>query len=72
MRAGSWHSTECEEPIKGRYDKVEQPDEGGLNIYADFNNASPHYSHHAFGLGNNKARFIEVPVVVCPAQLTFT
>jgi hypothetical protein len=32
----------------------------------------PHYSHHAFGLGNNKARFIDVPVVVSPAQLTFT
>lgn len=46
-----------EEPVKGGYDEVEQPNEGGWDVYADFNNAGPRYSN-AFGLGNNDTRCV--------------
>jgi hypothetical protein len=56
-----------EEPVKGGYDEVaqaEQPNEGGWDVYADFNNAGPRYSH-AFGLGNDEPTYVEsVPRVV--------
>lgn len=45
-----------EEPVKGGHDEVEQPNEGGWDVYADFNNAGPRYSH-AFGIGNNDASY---------------
>jgi len=48
-----------EEPVKGGYDEVaqaEQPNEGGWDVYADFNNAGPRYSH-AFGLGNDEPTY---------------
>ncbi|KAI0246425.1 hypothetical protein BJV78DRAFT_1286451 [Lactifluus subvellereus] len=45
-----------EEPVKGGYDEVEQPNEGGWDIYADFNNAGPRYSH-AFGLGHQETSY---------------
>jgi hypothetical protein len=47
-----------EEPVKGGYDEVEQPNEGGWDIYADFNNAGPRYSH-AFGLGHQETRCVK-------------
>jgi hypothetical protein len=46
-----------EEPVKGGYDEVEQPNEGGWDVFADFNNTGPRYSH-AFGLGNNETRCV--------------
>jgi hypothetical protein len=45
-----------EEPVKGGYDEVEQPNEGGWDVFADFNNTGPRYSH-AFGLGNNDTSY---------------
>ncbi|KAI9509980.1 hypothetical protein F5148DRAFT_1274975 [Russula earlei] len=45
-----------EEPVKGGYDEVERPNEGGWDIYADFNNAGPRYSH-AFGLGQTEPSY---------------
>jgi hypothetical protein len=48
-----------EEPVKGGYDEVEQPNEGGWDVYADFNNAGPRYSA-AFGLGQNETRCVRV------------
>jgi hypothetical protein len=44
-----------EEPVKGGYDEVEQPNEGGWDVFADFNNAGPRYSH-AFALGDSESR----------------
>lgn len=32
-----------EEPVKGGLDEVEQPNEGGWDVYADFNNAGSRY-----------------------------
>ena len=46
------------EPVKGGYDEVEQPNEGGWDVFADFNNAGPRYSH-AFGLGHNEPRYVK-------------
>lgn len=46
-----------EEPVKGGHDEPEQPNEGGWDVYADFNNKGPRYSH-AFGIGNNEARCV--------------
>ena len=46
-----------EEPVKGGLDEVEQPNEGGWDVYADFNNAGPRYSH-AFGIGNNESKCV--------------
>ena len=46
-----------EEPVKGGYDEVEQPNEGGWDVFADFNNTGPRYSH-AFGLSNKEARCV--------------
>ena len=46
-----------EEPVKGGYDEVEQPNEGGWDVFADFNNAGPRYSH-ALGLGQSEARCV--------------
>jgi hypothetical protein len=34
-----------EEPVKGGNDEVKRPNEDGWDIYADFNNAGPRYSH---------------------------
>jgi hypothetical protein len=48
-----------EEPVKGGHDEYEQPNEGGWDIYADFNNAGPRYSN-AFGLGQNETRCVNV------------
>ena len=45
------------EPVKGGYDEVEQPNEGGWDVFADFNNTGPRYSH-AFGLGNKETRCV--------------
>ncbi|KAI0265623.1 hypothetical protein BC834DRAFT_970002 [Gloeopeniophorella convolvens] len=46
-----------EEPVKGGYDEVEQhPNEGGWDVYADFNNAGPRYSN-AFGIGKQEAAY---------------
>ncbi|KAI0299534.1 hypothetical protein BC826DRAFT_1117272 [Russula brevipes] len=45
-----------EEPVKGGYDEVEQPNEGGWDVYADFNNAGPRYSN-AFALGNSESSY---------------
>ncbi|KAF8260921.1 hypothetical protein EI94DRAFT_1747188 [Lactarius quietus] len=49
-----------EEPVKGGHDEVEQPNEGGWDVYADFNNAGPRYSH-AFGIGNNDTSYQQLP-----------
>ena len=46
------------EPVKGGVDEVERPNEGGWDVYADFNNAGPRYSH-AFGLGHNEPTYVE-------------
>ena len=48
-----------EEPVKGGHDEYEQPNEGGWDVYADFNNEGPRYSH-AFGLGQNDTRCVRV------------
>lgn len=45
-----------EEPVKGGNDEAERPNEDGWDVYADFNNAGPRYSH-AFGIGNNEASY---------------
>jgi len=45
-----------EEPVKGGHDEVEQPNEGGWDIYADFNNTGPRYSH-AFGISNKESSY---------------
>ncbi|KAI9453235.1 hypothetical protein BJY52DRAFT_1205520 [Lactarius psammicola] len=45
-----------EEPVKGGHDEAEQPNEGGWDVYADFNNKGPRYSH-AFGIGKNDASY---------------
>ena len=45
------------EPVKGGYDEVEQPNEGGWDVFADFNNTGPRYSH-AFGIGNKETRCV--------------
>ncbi|KAH9960189.1 hypothetical protein BC827DRAFT_1133648 [Russula dissimulans] len=49
-----------EEPVKGGYDEVERPNEGGWDVYADFNNAGPRYSN-AFGLGHNEPTYQQLP-----------
>jgi len=58
-----------EEPVKGGYDEVaqveQQPNEGGWDVYADFNNAGPRYSH-AFGLGNDEPTYVESVWPVSP------
>lgn len=46
------------EPVKGGVDEVERPNEGGWDVYADFNNAGPRYSH-AFGLGQSEPTYVE-------------
>ena len=46
-----------EEPVKGGNDEIEQPNEGGWDVFADFNNTGPRYSH-AFGLGHNDTRCV--------------
>ena len=46
------------EPVKGGMDEVERPNEGGWDVYADFNNAGPRYSH-AFGLGQNEPTYVD-------------
>jgi len=48
------------EPVKGGVDEVERPNEGGWDVYADFNNAGPRYSH-AFGLGQNEPTYQQIP-----------
>ena len=46
------------EPVKGGYDdEVERPNEGGWDVFADFNNAGPRYSH-AFGLGQSEPTYV--------------
>ncbi|KAH9175598.1 hypothetical protein EDB89DRAFT_323447 [Lactarius sanguifluus] len=45
-----------EEPVKGSNDEAERPNEDGWDVYADFNNAGPRYSH-AFGIGNKEASY---------------
>ncbi|KAI0298116.1 hypothetical protein B0F90DRAFT_1735099 [Multifurca ochricompacta] len=45
-----------EEPVKGGHDEEEHPNEGGWDVFADFNNAGPRYSH-AFGIGHNEASY---------------
>jgi hypothetical protein len=60
-----------EEPVKGGYDEVaqaEQPNEGGWDVYADFNNAGPRYSH-AFGLGDDEPTYVEICLPVSPLVL---
>jgi len=47
-----------EEPVKGGNDEVEQPNESGWDVFADFNNAGPRYSH-AFGLGQNEPTYVK-------------
>lgn len=47
-----------EEPVKGGYDEVEQPNEGGWDVFADFNNTGPRYSQ-AFGLGHQEPRCVK-------------
>jgi hypothetical protein len=47
------------EPVKGGLDEVEQPNEGGWDVYADFNNAGPRYSH-AFGIGNKETKCVTI------------
>jgi hypothetical protein len=49
-----------EEPVKGGNDEVEQPNEGGWDVFADFNNAGPRYSH-AFGLGQSEPTYQQIP-----------
>jgi len=46
-----------EEPVKGGYDEFERPNEGGWDVFADFNNAGPRYSH-AFGLGPSEPAYV--------------
>ena len=46
-----------EEPVKGGNDEAEGPNEGGWDVYADFNNAGPRYSH-AFGLGQSEPTYV--------------
>ena len=50
-----------EEPVKGGLDEVEQPNEGGWDVYADFNNAGPRYSH-AFGIANKESECVAFPL----------
>jgi hypothetical protein len=47
-----------EEPVKGGNDEFERPNEGGWDVYADFNNAGPRYSH-AFGLGQSEPAYVK-------------
>jgi hypothetical protein len=47
-----------EEPVKGGNDEMERPNEGGWDIYADFNNDGPRYSH-AFGLGQSEPTYVK-------------
>lgn len=49
-----------EEPVKGGNDDFERPNEGGWDVYADFNNAGPRYSH-AFGLGQSEPAYQQIP-----------
>ena len=46
-----------EEPVKGGNDEVEGPNEGGWDVFADFNNAGPRYSH-AFGLSQSEPTYV--------------
>jgi hypothetical protein len=48
-----------EEPVKGGNDESEQPNEGGWDVFADFNNAGPRYSH-AFSLGQSEPAYVKV------------
>lgn len=49
-----------EEPVKGgAHDEFEQPNEGGWDVFADFNNTGPRYSQ-AFGLGQSEPAYVEV------------
>ncbi|KAN0118481.1 hypothetical protein V8E52_005211 [Russula decolorans] len=49
-----------EEPVKGGNDDFERPNEGGWDVYADFNNAGPRYSH-ALGLGQSEPAYQQIP-----------
>jgi hypothetical protein len=53
-----------EEPVKGGNDEFEQPNEGGWDVFADFNNTGPRYSQ-AFGLGHQEPRCVK-----CRSRLT--
>ncbi len=55
----SYLDTGREEPVKGGNDEFERPNEGGWDIYADFNNAGPRYSN-AFGLGPSEPAYVKV------------
>jgi hypothetical protein len=48
-----------EEPVKGGNDEFERPNEGGWDVFADFNNTGPRYSH-AFGLGQGEPAYVKV------------
>jgi hypothetical protein len=48
-----------EEPVKGGNDEFERPNEGGWDVYADFNNAGPRYSH-ALGLGQSEPAYVKI------------
>jgi hypothetical protein len=52
-----------EEPVKSGNDDFERPNEGGWDVYADFNNAGPRYSH-AFGLGQSEPTYVEIRPLV--------
>lgn len=46
------------EPVKGGYDEeAHRENEGGWDVFADFNNKGPRYSS-AFGIGQNQGRYV--------------
>lgn len=54
------------EPVKGGYEDEEyqKENEGGWDVFADFNNAGPRYSS-AFGAPQTKSRYVEPSTTQC-------